>query len=184
MKKRLLVSLLAVLLCLSMAMMTACGKSEDKKSEQASSGSAAATTQDVDEPAEAEEPADEPEEEPEEEPAEEPAAQTVEEAIAKDAAAKAEIESIAKQNGMGIQINGNTVTYLVKLDSKVDTASAEAYRTAFDQAFQEQESMMVDSVKQLEDELDITGVVFAVKVTDAADQTIYETSFDSSGMKG
>ena len=108
---------------------------------------------------------------------------SVEEAIAKDEKAKKQIESIADQNGMEIKIEGNTVTYLVKLDSEVDKELIETYKSAFDEAFKEQEKTMVDAVKQLEDELEIKGVIFAVKVTDSKDQTVYETTFDANGMK-
>ena len=53
---------------------------------------------------------------------------SVEEAIAKDEKAKKQIESIADQNGMEIKIEGNTVTYLVKLDSEVDKELIEERR--------------------------------------------------------
>lgn len=107
---------------------------------------------------------------------------TLEEVIKNDQDTQDELDKIAEENDMDIDVKDNTVTYTVTLDSEVDDSMVDTYKSAFDEAFKGEEDDMADAVQEVEDGSDIKGVIFKVVVKDKSGDEVYTCEFDDSGM--
>ena len=181
MKKKLLVTVLAVLLCLSMALMAGCGKSEDKKSEQASSGSAAAATQEAEKQEEAEKPAEKPEEKPAEKTLEQYFADNPEQLTSM----KEELNKEGTTGGVmdiDVTVEGNVLSYIYKFKTTYSAEQVKAMKATLEATMTE-DSEAVKQIKSgvglMEQGIGIKGIQVKLIYQNGDGTVMAETTVES-----
>ncbi|MCR5640746.1 MAG: DUF4854 domain-containing protein [Lachnospiraceae bacterium] len=104
----------------------------------------------------------------------------LEEAVANDKEAKEQIDSMASESGVAIDIKENTLTYTYDLGMELDDEQKEAVVEQLDASIASNDSVFVDIAKSLEDETGVSGVQVVVTYTDSNGNAIYSATYNST----
>lgn len=98
-----------------------------------------------------------------------------------DESAMQEIDDLAKNMNMEINVTDNQLTFNYALPEEVDEDSMDYYSEAFTQMEESLQSQMVEVVKQLEKETGIDGITVEVNYVDKAGNSVYKATFNNEG---
>ena len=105
---------------------------------------------------------------------------SLEEAVAKDKDAQEQINQMAEDSGVSVEIKENALIYTYDLGMELDEDTKAAVVEQLDAGISSYDSTFVGIAKTLEDETKVSGITVIVNYTDSNGEVVYSATFNST----